>query len=324
MYICECINSLFLDCGAIRCGCSNTRGIKYQRLNKFSEYEIDFERIAKIREKLIERFKTGTPPKCCKNCYMLREDTEGEIEKPLTKEIDRLYIGHWLHCNCGCIYCVNANHTKLRYSSEVKPSEFYRAKPFIEILCKEGYIGKKTEIHYLGGESTVLDEFEDICYLLNRYTESKVVFLTSGIRYSEAIYETLKSNERAIVCVSLDSGSREMYRKIKRIDAYEEVIENIKRYALANEKNKDAVSLKYILVNGLNDRQDEIEKFIEIAKEIGLSNVTFSLNHKNAIFEGKRVSREWYDLMESLLNRRDIEVRLPLQAHKILEKGYIF
>jgi adenine C2-methylase RlmN of 23S rRNA A2503 and tRNA A37 len=115
-----------------------------------------------------------------------------------------------------------------------------------------------------------------------------------------------------------------MYRKIKRIDAYEEVIENIKRYALANEKNKDAVSLKYILVNGLNDRQDEIEKFIEIAKEIGLSNVTFSLNHKNAIFEGKRVSREWYDLMESLLNRRDIEVRLPLQAHKILEKGYIF
>jgi molybdenum cofactor biosynthesis enzyme MoaA len=76
----------------------------------------------------------------------------------------------------------------------------------------------------------------------------------------------------------LDAGTRETFKKIKGIDAFARVCENLRRYA-----EHGNVEVKYIFMNGVNDSNGDIEGFADACNEINAASVfvTRDLNDYN-------------------------------------------
>ena len=97
---------------------------------------------------------------------------------------------------------------------------------------------------------------------------------TNAILYNEKLAEAVASNTQSFIAVALDSGCRDTYKKIKRVDTYDKVIENLRKY-----KNKGCnIILKYILLPTYNDNIDEINSFINVCKDLAIKHVTLSQN----------------------------------------------
>lgn len=112
-YICDCVRgTLFFDYNTVKCGCSNTGGFVFQN---FDGGFLNLENINQMRKNLVENFKKGILPQVCQNCYMLNTDDFGKIDEPLKKELDNIFISHWLHCNCGCITVATELFPKVKY-----------------------------------------------------------------------------------------------------------------------------------------------------------------------------------------------------------------
>ncbi len=330
-YTCESIkDSLLFGITNIYCSCSNTAGIDYK--SSFDGSYPDFEEIERIRQDVINQFIHGEQPQRCVNCYMKKEvsgieeckKNEEYLTTKITKELKQIYISHWMHCNCGCIYCCNAWKTKLKISPHPKKSDFYDILPMIKQMCSEGYIGKGTIISFLGGEPTMLEEFEPLTELLAQYTEQHFNFLSSGILFSNII-EKMLSQGRASIYISIDSWNKKLYKQIKRVDKFDVVIENSKRYLQAcPEDNKQAISLKYIMIRGLNDTQKDIDEFVNLAKEIGIQKITLDVDHRNVGKQNFVIPEHYYDIFYNFKQIKELSAATTVQCDEILNRKTIF
>ena len=86
--------------------------------------------------------------------------------------------------------------------------------------------------------------------------------------------KTLADNKESNLGVALDSGTKEIYEKIKRVKTFDLVVNNLKTYDEAGAR----IFLKYILIPGVNDNINDINIFIEIAKMVHTENITLSQN----------------------------------------------
>ena len=71
---------------------------------------------------------------------------------------------------------------------------------------------------------------------------------------------------------SLDSGTRETYKKIKQVDCLDKVVENLKKYPL----EKANLRLKYIFLEGVNDNEEDVNGFYNIVKEVNCKAIMIS------------------------------------------------
>jgi pyruvate-formate lyase-activating enzyme len=90
-----------------------------------------------------------------------------------------------------------------------------------------------------------------------------VQFMTNAVIYNETIAEILKNPDSSII-VSIDCGSRETCRKVKRADVFNNIVSNIKKY----RETGGRMELKYVLLPGYNDELNDIDGFAEIVAGI--------------------------------------------------------
>ena len=76
--------------------------------------------------------------------------------------------------------------------------------------------------------------------------------------------------------ISLDSASPEVYKKVKGVDCYQRVINNLEKYCSINPSN---INLKYIIFDANNDIS-EIKKFLFLAKKLNVERVEFSFDFR--------------------------------------------
>lgn len=215
------------------------------------------------RRETIEKLRNGEKTSC-HGCSALHW---GFFEKE--PRVDFLGVGPnfkgGTKCNCNCFYC-NQNKV-IRTESNQKLSNY-------DIQCISAEYYDSLNITCLAdGEPTILPNIDEICDLAMQRNWS-IQLNTNAILYKEKLAEAMASNPRSFMAVALDAGSRETYQKIKRVDTYERVIENLHRY-----KEKGCfVILKYILIPQYNDNLDEIIKFLRVVEELGVQHVTLSQN----------------------------------------------
>ena len=101
----------------------------------------------------------------------------------------------------------------------------------------------------------------------------KTTFLTNGSIYREKFTEYLKTGRVQKVQASIDAGTRETYHKVKGLDAFDKVRENLQKYGL---RNLDSFILKYIFLEGLNDNKADVDGFIDFCKDVGCNKITIS------------------------------------------------
>ncbi len=268
----------YKSCKYIQCGiafrhdavsiCNKLCGTK--RYEKFNiPYDTGFyNKFITVREEAIDNCKKGIlPHEGCHSCpYVEEKEWDEDIR---FREIE---ITHWVHCNCSCCYCAMLPVTKGKMTMFKQDSPFVKLLPVLKLMLKENKIHPDAFFSITGGELTVLKEFPAIMKLLLKQKNASYGFClqTNGIKYEPLLSKALNKDRRTSIVISIDAGSRDLFKLIKKQDKYNNVIKNIKHYLNDTKYNKDRVVAKYIIVPNVNDNQAEIDKWIKTCKEIGI------------------------------------------------------
>ena len=229
-----------------------------------------FEKNEQRRLEIIEAMKKGIIPERCKQCPILEEKEWQNFDG----KIHKITVFNWRHCNAACFYC--SVHSD--FYEKIKKSDDYDALPIIEKLIDERRLTADTFVAFMGGEPTMLEEFPLIVKLLLKQN-CRLEVLSNGIKYEPVISEMLKAANHNMICISLDCGSRDSYKKIKRVDKFNEVTSTIKQYIKETADKANRIKVKYIIFPNVNDNKKEIDAFFDFCKEAGVKTVARAVNH---------------------------------------------
>ncbi|MCR5261123.1 MAG: radical SAM protein [Candidatus Gastranaerophilales bacterium] len=279
--------------------------------------KLDWDRIFELKREMRNVQRTGQTYEKCRGCILLREDEWDDEDY-----INRLLLTHWINCNCKCVYCPAVRDEKLKANNR-----HYNIIPTLQEMCDRGILKKNAYISIAGGESTIYPEFEDMLHLLLDYGCDNILVNSSGIKYSPAIAKGI-TEQKVQLTISIDSGTQETYEKIKLVKTYDNIIESLSKYSEAQIYNKDMVCSKFIIVPGFNDREEEIEAWIENTAALGLKHVSIDVDLRwiHEHFDNLKNERRIYDLIvftqkaaerENLILRYDERASIMRKIHKI-------
>lgn len=227
---------------------------------------IDWKKFFKEKRKMRELNKKGITLERCKGCIFLKEKEWDDEDY-----ISYMVFNHWTQCNCKCRYCFT--NEKSDYYNTKKSFNMY---PVIKKLSEMGKIRGGGEIGFGGGEPALLDEFEPMVNLLLDSGCDNIRVHSSGVKYSQAIERGLREGKLTLV-VSVDSGTSDTYKNIKRVNHFDKVWKNLEKYALSQGENKYKAKTKYIIYPGFNDNKQEFDLFFDKTIESGIRSMVLDV-----------------------------------------------
>lgn len=216
----------------------------------------------------------------CSNCMYIKEKTKNDN---FSEQFELIYLNNWTQCNCGCYYCDRIPYSKGKITTRKVKSEYYDIIPIIKGLYKHNLLNKdKLRVVFHGGDLSVLKEFEPLVKLFLKEGVNKIDFSSNNIIFQPIISKCIK-NKIASLNMALDAGTRDTYKKIKKVDKFNDVIKNLRKYVKESKQDNPEINVKYIILKGMNDNETEITKFIETMIDIGIKRVSLHIEHKYAI-----------------------------------------
>lgn len=158
-------------------------------------------------------------------------------------------------CNARCVYC--------DLTKSACDSTYLDGLDVIKIL--EGfapYFGANSFLCYIPAEITVSPLRTQIYNFMSEHHWNFAVIKTNGIKYDSQLAQFCSHETK--INVSLDSGTKETYAKVKGVNAFDTVIENLRKYKAEGA----GIELKYILLEDLNDDEKDMDGFLSLAKEL--------------------------------------------------------
>ena len=235
--------------------------------NNNKKFIFDVRSYLRKRNEVIYKNQTNEIYPKCIGCMELSRLKEINIKD---LKISDIVLHHWTKCNSNCIYCYTSSD---KHYFNIRKS--YKFLPILKSLISRNLLEYGGTVNWAGGEISCLDEFESILAILDRY-DFFSIFNSSCVKFESSIASHLKS-EKGVLVVSLDCGSKETHKKIKQVDTYEQVWENISKY-IDIAHNKNSVNLKYIILPGVNDNKLEILEFLRKASFVGIKQVIFDID----------------------------------------------
>lgn len=230
-------------------------------LPNFSGAKIDWESFFQKKDLLRDIQKEGsTIPQCIGCVYLEKKIWDNN------HYISSININNWIKCNANCIYCDR---------KEYKNKKEYKIYPIIKDLINKKYLRNPVDITIAGGEPTISSDFDKTLNILIKNNFSTIRVLTNAIKYNKYIEKGLENNLVNIL-VSIDAGSREVYKKIKLTDKYSIVWKNINKY-VEKQAQKSLVKTKYIIIPEINNYKEELKLFIEQNYKAGVGYVYIDL-----------------------------------------------
>ena len=219
------------------------------------------ELLLKRRAEIRAQNATGVD-NACKGCPFL---SSSDWSKQ-THLIDYIVFGHYNVCNLRCNYCY------LTEPGFNEPPYMYRVQSIVDEMLASNLVAPNARIVWGGGEPTVSKEFRPITSLLLAHGCS-IWVNSNAIVHSALIEEGLREG-RMYVNVSVDSGTRETYHRVKAKDKFDIVWKNLARYAAA-AKSPEFVVVKYIMKRD-NSEMSEVDGFLDMAAAAGIKEVRIS------------------------------------------------
>jgi len=164
-------------------------------------------------------------------------------------------------CNQRCIMCVPSGRhpdTTLPYEEFVKL--FEQVRDFAE------------HITLIGGEPLLYPRLDSVLDLLAQHPIA-VTINTNATRLDGAISKRLLNLHELHLKCSIDAATREMYWRIRGTDAFDGVVENIRRFAeVARQRSHVKLILVYVV---MRENLSEVLPFIELFKDTDLERIEF-------------------------------------------------
>ena len=253
------------------CLCCHQGGGRLYIKENYNGKGISWDDIFSLKEKFINENREGKIDSRCEGCFNLVNKGWDDDEK----YINYIHFNHWTHCNSDCIYCYTS-WDKENYQKR----PHYNVMPIIKELFKKKLFKPNGEITFAGGEPTILQEFEELTAFLLKNGAERITVHSSGIKFSKAIEKGIKE-QKLSVCLSADSGTREMFKRIKRVDKFEKFWENARKYSKAqkNTENKMYVETKFVLIPGINTNKEEIDKWMDLTVDADINTVVADIEN---------------------------------------------
>ncbi len=304
-------HSLHFFYDEIRMCCSNVSGpVLYPN---YVGSDVDWNYVYNVRKKYIKKinsfFSKKDCPDECIGCFEVPLALKDKKVENIPNVVEKVYFHNFMSCNAKCSYCTYA---------EVERGYKYKVLPLVKSLIDEKILSQNACIYMSGGEITIYPEFEELLSLLISYLNSKIEIITSGIKYCASIEEAFIQNKLTML-LSLDSGTRETYKKIKNVDSYESVIDNLRRYTTASENAKQYITLKYILVDGINDNIDELTAFFNVVSELGVKNVRLDVDFQKYSLSNNVKVPNHYSALFDFFNTKAKELNLNIVIYEQVE-----
>lgn len=310
-------HSLHFFYDEIRCCCSNAKGPVFYP--NYDGSDVDWNYIYKVRKSYIKKlnsiFNKMTIPPECEGCFEIPNYMTDKKIESFPNVVEKVYFQNYMSCNAKCTYCT---------FKEQERGFRYKVVPIVRSMIENNILSKNAAVYMSGGETTISPEFEELLSLLISYLNSRIEIFTSGIKYCKSIEDAFIQNKLSML-LSIDSGSRETYQKIKLVDAFDIVVNNIKQYVKASDNAKKNIILKYILVDGINDNIEELKNFFNLADELEIKHVRLDVDfQKYSLSNQQKVPSLYYELYD-YFKARAAELNLELcsygQIDAILNKN---
>lgn len=323
-YFCDDLNnSLVFFHDRIMSCCSGQIGTVY--IEGYHGEKIDWDNFRKIKNEAFTLLNENDISKSpCNKCFFLREKKSGDVIRP---KYNYLSISHWTHCNCGCIYCARMYSSHGKITAAPQKSEYYDFLPILKQLYKEDLLDKDNlKVCIQGGDISVLEEFEDIIEEFLRNGFEHIDILSNNIVYQPVIKKLLELNKASFI-TSLDCADRKTYRRLKRVDKFDDTVNNLRKYA-ENGCGKD-ITVRYIVIERKNDSEKMIEDFMDLVSEIGIGTVDFMIDNKYALFtdlDEKPLPPHYKNLyftMKRLCEEKNINLYLLPQIENIVNRYFM-
>lgn len=242
--------------------------------NKNQEHYIDYnhlscEEIQELRLQFFDDINNGKHEEC-QNCPLLKEVPDEEAKLGPIKHL--VYHPHTL-CTLNCSYCFYTDEQR-QIPIDTRHKDLYKTiKHFYDIglLDKENFA-----LDLGGGEPLLLDNLDKTIEFMSKTWKNPTLYLLSNSTVTQKVNELIQStknqynNVHKVLVTSLDCGTAETYKKIRKKDCFYDVIENLYNYA--ENKIFDEMLLKYILLDdGSNTDDDNLYGFLRLCKLISQS-----------------------------------------------------
>lgn len=299
----------------IRACCTNIPGPVF-----YPDYKgetVDWNYIYEQRKKFFKEIKSLKEeiPNVCKGCCDASDFLIDKKPEDFNNEITKMYFHNHMSCNAKCTYCTYGY---------IERGYKYEVLPLVKALTENKILSPNAIVYMSGGEITISKEFEELLSLLLSYLNSQIEILSSGIKYCESIKNAFIQNKLRLI-ISPDSGCKETYLKIKQVDCFDKVVENLKKYTDASENAKNMITLKYILVDGINDNTEEISKFLNLAGDLGIKNVRLDIDYEKYKFvKDLKVPEHYfnlYDFFNEYAKEKNLTILKCNQVEAILNKS---
>jgi len=224
--------------------------------------DITLEKIIRAKKNLIKRINNKEKTDCF-GCPVLESKEWRDLED---EKFDHISIEHHAKCNMRCTYC---NETY--YGGNLAK---YDIKSSLKELVEKNLLRDDLQVAWGGGEPTIVKDFTKLLSFVNESMNPKTQrFFTNAINYSEEIAELLKSNKGSVT-TSVDAGTVETFKKVRKVNQYEKVLKNLKKYYDCSPNN---LVIKYILTED-NSSYEEINSFAKDMIKLGLSKANFLIS----------------------------------------------
>jgi len=171
-------------------------------------------------------------------------------------------------CQSKCFYC----EVDKGGPGDCAAEGFEKVFGALEYALGEGLIAPKTVWQVSCGEITI-HPYRD--RILDMVQDRAATFYTNCFRFDFQIAANLAANPMSTINLSIDSGRRETWRRVKGFDNFGKVVENLAKYRESSSR-AGQITLKYIVLPGVNDGQSDYENVVGLMKALGTGHLTLA------------------------------------------------
>jgi len=142
----------------------------------------------------------------------------------------------------------------------------------LDYAKKIGLLAANASWQISGGEIAI-HPYKD--RILSLVKNQPAVFYTNCFIFDENIAQNLAANPRSAINLSIDSGTSSTWFKVKNVDNFDIVRDNLTRYFSRSAK-PGQITLKYIVFPGINSKLEEYSSLIEIMKQLQVKHLTIA------------------------------------------------
>jgi len=200
----------------------------------------------------------------CIGCKLLKP-CQNDSRKQLSHIMYAFYPSP---CQARCIYCAHRGHRlygpgdmKLNFKEAAASPIAPMIAGIIDYLKKQDHFSPNTTASVGSGEITIHPHKE---LLINSLSGIKSAFFTNAIVFDEQIAHHMRKY-KSFINVSIDSGTSGTYRTIKGGDWFRQVVRNLYKY-----RDYGNIRLRYNVIPGINDSDDDINGVVDLLKSIGM------------------------------------------------------